>query len=144
MVGTTTGPRRRALRAAGAALRRSGGRGLPALARSLPYLLFGTVLLLPVAGFLLVAVTPRTFSQGDSWFSLDAFRQAFTGWTAHALLDTCLVGVAAAGLATAIATALAWLTEPTTVAGRGLCRLLLSALLPPPPYFCSSSSTRLP
>jgi iron(III) transport system permease protein len=143
MVGTTTVPRPRALSAAGAALRRSRARGLPALARSLPYLLFGTVLLLPVAGFLLVAVTPRTFAQGDSWFSLDAFRQAFTGWTAHALLDTCLVGVGAAGLATAIATALAWLTERTTVAGRGLWRLLLWALLLAPSYLESLGWTWL-
>ncbi|MEY9964830.1 iron(III) transport system permease protein [Streptacidiphilus sp. MAP12-16] len=143
MVDTTIAPRPRALGAAGAALRRSAGHGPAALARSLPWLLFGAVLLLPVAGFLLVAVTPRTFAQGDSWFSLDAFRQVLTGWTAHALLDTCLVGVGAAALATAIATALAWLTERTTVAGRGLWRLLLWALLLAPSYLESLGWTWL-
>ncbi|MDF3291597.1 ABC transporter permease [Streptomyces silvisoli] len=107
---------------------------LTALLRSLPWAVFAAVLLVPVAGFLLVAVSPRLFGQGTSWFTLSSFGQVFTGWTAQAVLDTCLVGVGAAVLATAIATGLAWFTERTAARGRSLTRILLWALLLTPSY----------
>ena len=47
-----------------------------------------------------------------------------SGWTARALLDTCLVGTAAALIATAVATALAWITERTDL---GRARRLAAA-----------------
>ena len=122
-----------ALRAALARRRRAPG-WLPAVLRSLPWVVFTAVLLVPVAGFLFVAVSPRLFGQGTDWFTLSAFGQVMTGWTAHALLDTCLVGVGAAVLATAVATALAWFTERTETPGRGLVRMLLWALLLTPSY----------
>ncbi|RAG87358.1 hypothetical protein DN069_02245 [Streptacidiphilus pinicola] len=111
--------------------------------RLLPWGLFAAVLLLPVAGFLLVAVSPRLFAQGDAWFTLAPFQQVLSGWTAHALLDSLAVGAGAALLATAVAVALAWLTERTTLAGRGLWRLLLWALLLAPSYLESLGWTWL-
>ncbi len=140
---TTAVPAPRPPGVAGEAAGPGAARRLRDVVRVLPWLLFAAVLLVPVAGFLLVAVAPRLFGQGTSWFTLDAFRQVLTGWNARALLDTCLVGVGAAGLATAVATALAWLTERTTVPGRGLWRLLLWALLLTPSYLESLGWTWL-
>ncbi|WP_037571927.1 ABC transporter permease [Phaeacidiphilus oryzae] len=101
---------------------------------TLPWVVCAVALLLPVVGFLLVALSPRAVGQGGSWFTLDNFRQVLSGWTAQALLDSLLVGIGAAVLATAVATALAWATERTTLRGRALWRLLLWALLLAPSY----------
>jgi len=145
MTETTTDSRPRVQDAAGPAPRPrgTGAARLRSTARALPWMLFAAVLLLPVGGFLLVAFTPRLFDQGGSWFTLSAFGQVLTGWTARALLDTCLVGAAAALLATVVATALAWITERTDLAGRGLWRLLLWALLLAPSYLESLGWTWL-
>ncbi|MBF9073729.1 ABC transporter permease [Streptacidiphilus fuscans] len=131
-VGAPRVPRRDALR----------GRAAGAL-RLLPWIGFAAVLLLPVAGFLLVAISPKSMGQGDSWFSLSSFQQVLSGWTLHALLDSLLVGIGAAVLATVIAGALAWLTERTTLKGQGLWRLLLWALLLAPSYLESLGWTWL-
>ena len=150
MTDTTTGSRPRVPAAAGTAapvrkprpLGRASAR-LRGTARVLPWVLFAAVLLLPVGGFLLVAFTPRLFGQGGSWFTLSAFGQVMSGWTARAMLDTCLVGVGAAAVATVVATVLAWITERTDLAGRGLWRLLLWALLLAPSYLESLGWTWL-
>ena len=145
MTETTTDTRPRVRDAAGAAPRPRGRTTarLRSVARALPWIVFAAVLLLPVGGFLLVAFSPRMFGQGGSWFTLSAFSQVMSGWTARALLDTCLVGAAAALLATAVATALAWITERTNLAGRGLWRILLWALLLAPSYLESLGWTWL-
>ncbi|QMU71084.1 iron ABC transporter permease [Streptacidiphilus sp. P02-A3a] len=144
MTDTTTDTRPRA-RAAGAAPRPRGRAAarLRGTARALPWVVFAGVLLLPVGGFLLVAFSPQLFGQGGSWFTLSAFSQVMSGWTARALLDTCLVGAAAAVIATAVAAALAWITERTDLAGRGVWRLLLWALLLAPSYLESLGWTWL-
>ncbi|WP_030265956.1 iron ABC transporter permease [Streptacidiphilus jeojiense] len=154
MTDTTTDSRPRLPDAAGTAaagrppirpphlLGRAGAR-LRATARALPWLLFGAVLLLPVIGFLLVAVTPRLFGQGDAWFTLSTFGQVMSGWTGRAMLDTFLVGTGAAAVATVVATALAWITERADLVGRGVWRLLLWALLLAPSYLESLGWTWL-
>ena len=145
MTETTTDTRPRVPDAAGAAPRPRGRAAarLRSTARALPWIVFAAVLLLPVGGFLLVAFSPQLFGQGGPWFTLSAFSQVMSGWTARAVLDTCLVGAAAALIATVVATALAWITERTTLAGRGVWRLLLWALLLAPSYLESLGWTWL-
>jgi iron(III) transport system permease protein len=144
MADATTSPARTGVLAAPVpAVPKAAGPRTAAVLRVLPWLFFAAVLLLPIVGFLLVAVSPRLFGQGDAWFTLSPFSQVLNGWTLHAVLDTCLVGVGSAVLATAVATGLAWVTERTTLAGRGLWRLLLWALLLAPSYLESLGWTWL-
>ncbi|MFI1916207.1 ABC transporter permease [Nocardia sp. NPDC020380] len=105
--------------------------------------LFAAVLLVPVLGFLSVAVSPRLFDQGDAWFTLDTLRSVCSGWTARALVDTFLVGVCAAAVAVVVGGWLAWVLERTTLPGRPLFRLLLWALLLAPSYLESLGWTWL-
>jgi iron(III) transport system permease protein len=107
---------------------------LTALATAAPWVLFAAVFLVPVGGFLVVAVSPRLFGQGEAWFTLASFHTVLTGWNLHAVLDTLLIGVSAGALAVAVATWLSWLLERTTVGGRGLWRMLLWVLLLAPSY----------
>jgi iron(III) transport system permease protein len=103
----------------------------------------GVVLLAPVGGFLLVAITPRTFGQGSAWFTLAPFRSALSGSTLQALLNTAITGVAAAVLAAAIGTALALLLTRSKVPLAGFWRLALWALVLTPSYLEALGWTRL-
>ncbi|MEZ0068765.1 iron(III) transport system permease protein [Streptacidiphilus sp. MAP12-20] len=145
MIDTSLTPGPRATRGARASRTRADDlrRRAVGLVRTLPWIGFAAVLLLPVGGFLLVAVSPRLLGQGDAWFTWSPFQQVLSGWTARALVDTLLVGLGSALLATVVALALAWLTERTTLAGRGLWRLLLWALLLAPSYLESLGWTWL-
>jgi iron(III) transport system permease protein len=145
-------------RGQGSSARPGGVSRLPGLARSRPRwngpatrrlawsaaaLVVGLVMLAPVLGFLLVAITPRTFGQGDAWFTLAPFRSALSGATLQSVLNTAITGVAAAVIATVIGTALALLLGRTKVAGAGLWRLGLWALLLAPSYLEALGWTRL-
>ena len=110
---------------------------------SVAALAVGLVMLAPVLGFLLVAITPRTFGQGDAWFTLAPFRCALSGATLQAVFNTAITGVAAAVIATVIGTVLALLLGRTKVAGAGLWRLGLWALLLAPSYLEALGWTRL-
>ena len=55
-------------------------------------------ILAPCACFLLLAVSPRLFSQGNQWFTLTYLHQALTGATAVAIVNSLWVSCAAAGL----------------------------------------------
>ena len=52
----------------------------------------------PCACFLVLAVSPRLFDQGPQWFTLTYLRQAFTGATAVAIVNSLWVSSAAAAL----------------------------------------------
>ena len=49
------------------------------------WLLLAAFILAPCACFLLLAVSPRLFSQGNQWFTLTYLHQALTGATVAAL-----------------------------------------------------------
>jgi iron(III) transport system permease protein len=122
---------------------RRGGRAVSLLGGPLAAVAVGLILLAPVAGFLLVAISPRAFGQGSSWFSLASFHSALSGTMSQALLNTALTGVGAAVLAAVIGTALALLLGRTKVLGGGVWRLGIWALLLAPSYLEALGWTRL-
>jgi iron(III) transport system permease protein len=99
-------------------------RGLPALglfsrlAMPLFWLLLACFILAPCACFLLLAVSPRLFSQGSQWFTLTYLHQALTGATAVAIVNSLWVSSAAALVGIAIGFPIAWLVGRTTLPGR--------------------------
>jgi iron(III) transport system permease protein len=84
------------------------------------WLLLTCFILAPCACFLLLAVSPRLFSQGNQWFTLTYLHQALTGSTAVAVVNSLWVSSAAAVLGVAIGFPIAWLTARTTLPGRRL------------------------
>jgi iron(III) transport system permease protein len=82
------------------------------------WLLLACIILAPCACFLLLAVSPRLFSQGNQWFTLTYLHQALTGATAVAVVNSLWVSTAAAGLGLAIGFPIAWLVARTTLPGR--------------------------
>ena len=123
-----------------------GGRGSPPATRGRPtsrnlarlvfWLLLVLFILAPSACFLVLAVSPRLFSQGQQWFTLAYLRQTFTGATAVAVFNSLWVSTAAAALGLAIGFPIAWLAARTSLPGRRLVApsmwlvLLLPSWLP--------------
>jgi iron(III) transport system permease protein len=109
---------------------------LTRLGMPLFWLLLAAFILAPCACFLLLAVSPRLFSQGSQWFTLTYLHQALTGATAVAVVNSLWVSGAAAGLGLAIGFPIAWLAARTTLPGRRLVSagmwlvLLLPSWLP--------------
>ncbi|MEW2503823.1 hypothetical protein AB0878_25495 [Amycolatopsis sp. NPDC047767] len=128
---TTVAPRRRETAAPPDVRPHLGSPGVCALhraRRALPRLagLGGSVavfavLLVPVLGFLLVALTPRLFGQGDARFTLAPFATALRGNNLQALLNTAVTGVASALVATAFGTVLALLFGRAKVFAAPVC-----------------------
>ena len=65
------------------------------------------LIIVPVVTFVLVAISPRLFHQGTSYFTLSNISTAFSGYTGRGIVDSLwvstLVGIFAVGFATAIA-----------------------------------------
>ncbi len=118
-------PAIRALSARGARL------GRPAL-----WLVIVLLILAPSACFLVLAFSPRLFSQGSQWFTLTFFRQVLTWTTAVALLNSVWVSLAAAAIGVVVGFPIAWLTHRTDLPARRLVAgamwfvLLLPSWLP--------------
>jgi len=89
-----------------------------ALGMPLFWLLLACFILAPCACFLLLAVSPRLFSQGSQWFTLTYLHQALTGATAVSIVNSLWVSSAAAALGMAIGFPIAWLAARTTLPGR--------------------------
>ena len=92
------------------------------------------VLLVPTACFLILAISPRLFGQGSSWFTISAFQQALTGVTLQGMADSLVVGVLAALLAVTFAIVLAWLLQRTNVSGRRVWSISIWTILLVPSY----------
>jgi iron(III) transport system permease protein len=84
------------------------------------WLLLTCFILAPCACFLLLAVSPRLFSQGSQWFTLTYLHQALTGATVVSIVNSLWVSCAAAALGLAIGFPVAWLVARTTLPGRRL------------------------
>jgi len=82
------------------------------------WLLLAAFILAPCACFLLLAVSPRLFSQGSQWFTLTYLHQALTGATAVAIVNSLWVSSAAALVGIVIGFPVAWLAARTTLPGR--------------------------
>ncbi len=108
------------------------------LSSTAPGLLLGAVLLLtlglPVGLFLVVAVSPRLFSQGTSWLTGAGFVGAIRGGALPGLVNSMSVSAVAACGSLAVGLALAWFTSRSTLWGRRLWPLLVWAVLLAPSY----------
>src|SRR5487761_1512071 len=101
--------------------RRAAIRRLPVIGRlGMPFfwLAIALFILAPCVCFLVLAVSPKLFSEGTQWFTLTYLRQTFTGATAAAVINSLWVSCAAAGLGLAIGFPVAWLAGRTTLPGR--------------------------
>ena len=103
----------------------------------------GLLLILPIGGFLLVAVSPRLFVQGQEWFTLRYFGQAFSGSALAALGRTAVCGVGAAVFAVLGGLPLAMLVHRTNLIGRRLWTIAIWALLLSPSYLVAIGWERL-
>jgi iron(III) transport system permease protein len=113
------------------------GRSAPRrLGRLVFWLLIVLFIIAPSACFLVLAVSPRLFSQGTQWFTLAYLRETFTGATGVAVVNSLWVSAAAALLGLAIGFPAAWLAARTNMRGRWLVApgmwlvLLLPSWLP--------------
>jgi iron(III) transport system permease protein len=113
------------------------GRSAPRrLGRLVFWLLIILFIIAPSACFLVLAVSPRLFSQGTQWFTLAYLRETFTGTTGVAVVNSLWVSTAAALLGLAIGFPIAWLAARTNMRGRWLVApgmwlvLLLPSWLP--------------
>lgn len=94
------------------------------------------IILLPCLAFLVLAVSPRLFDQGSSYFTLHWIGTVFTGQTAVAIGNSLWVSAVASLIGIGVGFPVAWLTTRTNLAGRGLITagmwlvLLLPSWLP--------------
>ncbi len=105
--------------------------------------LLGVLLIVPIGSFLLVAVSPRLFQQGESWLTLAPFGEALSGPSLRALADSGLVGAGSALFALACALPLALLMHRTNLLGRRLWQICIWALLLAPSYLIALGWERL-
>lgn len=122
---------------------RPGGAGVATLPRLAVWVALAAILVAPILLFLSVAVTPRLFDQGPSWLTFSAFRQVLSGPVLRSCLNSLAVGVAAAAAAAAVGGGVAWLTQRTTLRGRGFTAPLMFALLIAPSYLIALGWERL-
>jgi iron(III) transport system permease protein len=76
------------------------------------------LIILPVVTFLFVAVSPRLFHQGTSYFTLSNISTAFQGPTGQGIFDSLWVSTLVGLFAVSAATVLAWLVQRTNIFGR--------------------------
>jgi iron(III) transport system permease protein len=94
------------------------------------------IILLPCLCFLLLAVSPRLFSQGSQWFTLTYVHLALSGASAIAITNSLWVSTSAAVFGVLVGFPIAWLAARTTLPGRQLVApgmwlvLLLPSWLP--------------
>lgn len=86
-------------------------------ARPTGWLLIAVVILVPCACLLVLALSPRLFSQGPQWFTLHPFATVLTGSMGIALANSIWVSAVAAALGLAVGFPLAWLARRTTLRG---------------------------
>lgn len=116
-------PSRRAISAE--ALARSVGR--PVL-----WMVLAVVSVIPTLSFLILAFSPRLFSQGPSWLTGLAFKQALSGNELAGMRNSVLIGIGASIIATVAAGALALVVQRTDLwAGRWIPTALWGVLLVP-------------
>jgi iron(III) transport system permease protein len=95
------------------------------------------LLVVPTVCFLVLAISPAVFSQGNAWLTLDSFRTALQGRTLRGLVNSFTIGITAAVCASVIAATLAWLVHRTTLRGRAVWGTLIWALLLTPSYLAA-------
>ena len=84
----------------------------------LVWLVLALLIVVPVLTFVAVAVSPRLFHQGSSYFTLANISTAFQGYTGQGILDSLWVSVLTGLASVAFATTIAWIVQRTNVYGR--------------------------
>lgn len=97
------------------------------------WLLIVAILVLPILLFLLVAVSPRLFSQGTAWFTLEGFRGALTGTLLQGVRNSLMVAICAGVTATLVGAGVAWAVLAPTCQGAGCGRGRCSRCCSPRP-----------
>ncbi len=126
---------------------RPGARGVRAVLATLLPATFWTVIiliiLLPCLAFLVLAVSPRLFDQGSSYFTLHFLGSVFTGQTAVAIGNSLWVSAVAAVIGVAIGFPAAWLVARTDMPGRQLVAPAMWLVLLVPSWLPSLGWVRL-
>ncbi|MGC1238802.1 MAG: iron ABC transporter permease [Acidimicrobiales bacterium] len=107
------------------------------------WIVLALLIILPVMCFLILAVSPRMFSQGPQWFTLTYIRQAFEGYTLRGIVNSLWVSTTVAVLATGGATALAWLVLRTNLGARRVWSVSMWLLLLMPTWIMAQGWTDL-
>lgn len=107
------------------------------------WLLIVAILVLPILLFLLVAFSPRLFSQGPAWFTLEGFRGALTGTLLQGILNSLTVAICAGLIATLVGGTVAWAVLRTDLPGRRVWSGSMFALLLAPSYLIALGWERL-
>jgi iron(III) transport system permease protein len=100
------------------------------------WLVLVLIILLPCLAFLVLAVSPRLFDQGNSYFTLHYLGSVFTGQTAIAIGNSLWVSAVASAIGLAVGFPVAWFASRTDLPGRALITagmwlvLLLPSWLP--------------
>lgn len=102
------------------------------IGRPVLWVILALVSLIPTGAFLILAVSPRLFAQGTSWFTLSSFSQAFSGTELAGMRNSVMIAVSAGVIATLIASTLALIVQRTDLRiGRYVGAILWGVLLVP-------------
>ena len=119
---------------------------LPIAGRILPaafWVVLVLIILLPCLAFLVLAVSPRLFDQGNSYFTLHFLGSVFTGQTAVAIANSLWVSAVAAAIGVAIGFPIAWVSTRTDLPARGLIAASMWLVLLLPSWLPSLGWVRL-
>lgn len=105
--------------------------------------LLATVLILPVLLFLLQAFMPGLFAPSGPLFSISPIRYALQGDSLRGMVDSLLVSVASAVIASALGLLSAWITRRTNLRGVRLWSVSMWFLLLVPTYMTAEGWQRL-
>jgi iron(III) transport system permease protein len=101
------------------------------------------IILLPCLAFLVLAVSPKLFDQGSSYFTLHYLGSVFTGQTAAAIGNSLWVSAVASMIGVAVGFPVAWLTSRTDLRGRSLIAASMWLVLLLPSWLPSLGWVRL-
>jgi iron(III) transport system permease protein len=101
------------------------------------------LIIAPVMSFIILAVSPRVFSQGSQWFTFKFIEEAFQGYSGRAIFNSFWVATVVSVFAVAIATTIAWLVHRTNVFGRRFWTVAMWLLLMMPTWMMTLGWTDL-
>ncbi len=107
------------------------------------WLVLTLLIIAPVMCFIVLAVSPRMFSQGSQWFTFQFIEQAFQGYSGRAIFNSFWVATVVSLFAVAIATTVAWLVHRTNVFGRRFWTIAMWLLLMMPTWMMTLGWTDL-
>lgn len=107
------------------------------------WVLLVAILILPIAMFLVIAISPRLLGQGDQWFTLQAFARVLSPSLLPAVVNSVGVALAAGIGAVVVGAAMAWLEQRTDLPGRRVWSAMMFSLMLAPSYLIALGWERL-